>query len=177
MKLKKLITASVLTAAALMVFVLENQLPPLMLPGIKPGLANIFTLFAMEALGSGWAFGLLLTRILLGSAVTGQVSALIYGLSGGLAAYAGMLLLRRALRGDRLWVRSVFGAMLHNTAQLAAASAVLGTAAVWYDLPVLLPVGILTGSLTGVSAQLCLKRLRQAGLLPAEKEKEGVAKE
>lgn len=54
MKLRKLTLTAVLTAAALVMFVLESQLPPLTaIPGIKPGLSNIFTLFAMQALGPG----------------------------------------------------------------------------------------------------------------------------
>lgn len=56
---EKLTLTAVLTAAALVMFVLESQLPPLTaIPGIKPGLSNIFTLFTMETLGPGWAFGL-----------------------------------------------------------------------------------------------------------------------
>lgn len=49
MRLKKLTLTAVLMAAALVIFVLESQLPPLTaIPGIKPGLSNIFTLFTME---------------------------------------------------------------------------------------------------------------------------------
>ena len=95
MKLKKLTFCAVLTAAALVTFVLESQIPPLTaIPGVKLGLANVFTLFALETLGAGWALALLLVRVLLGSIVTGQMTALIYSLSGGLAAFAGMLLLK-----------------------------------------------------------------------------------
>ena len=48
MRLKKLTLTAALTAAALVMFVLESQLPPLTaIPGIKPGLSNIFTLFTM----------------------------------------------------------------------------------------------------------------------------------
>ena len=69
MRLKKLTLTAVLTAAALVMFVLESQLPPLTaIPGIKPGLSNIFTLFTMETLGPGWAFGLFFTRVTLGCA-------------------------------------------------------------------------------------------------------------
>ena len=54
---RKLTLCAVLTAAALVTFVIELQLPPLTgIPGIKPGLANIFTLFALCWLGRGWAF-------------------------------------------------------------------------------------------------------------------------
>ena len=171
MKLKKLTFCAVLTAAALVTFVLESQIPPLTaIPGVKLGLANVFTLCA------GWALALLLVRVLLGSIVTGQMTALIYSLSGGLAAFAGMLLLKKPLCGNKLWVRSVFCAMLHNVGQLAAASAVMATNAIWYYLPALLLAAILTGGFTGLCAQLCLRRLGQSRLLPGWKEHEGVTK-
>ena len=109
MKLRKLTLTAVLTAAALVMFVLESQLPPLTaIPGIKPGLSNIFTLFAMQALGPGWALGLLLVRVTLGCVITGQGMALLYSLTGGLFAYIGMLALRRWFSGRRLWILSVF---------------------------------------------------------------------
>ena len=167
MRLKKLTLTAVLTAAALVMFVLESQLPPFtVIPGIKPGLSNIFTLFAMEALGPGWAFGLFLTRVTLGCVITGQGSAFLYSLAGGLCAYVLMLLLKKALRGNTLWVRSVLCAMAYNAGQLAAAAAITRTCAVWSYLPVLIPAAILAGTLTGLCAQLVLNRLEKAGLIP-----------
>ena len=164
MRLKKLTLTAVLTAAALVMFVLESQLPPLTaIPGIKPGLSNIFTLFTMETLGPGWAFGLFFTRVTLGCVITGQGSAFLYSFTGGLCAYALMLLLRKALRGNTLWVRSVLCAMAHN-----AAAAIAKTGAVWSYLPVLIPAAILAGTLTGLCAQLVLSRLAKAGVLPEE---------
>ena len=173
MKLRKLTLTAVLTAAALVMFVLESQLPPLTaIPGIKPGLSNIFTLFAMQALGPGWALGVLLVRVTLGCVITGQGMALLYSLTGGLFAYIGMLALRRWFSGRRLWILSVFCAMAHNFGQLCAAALIARTRAVWYYLPVLLPAAILAGALTGLCTQLLLQRLGRAGLLPADKKQE-----
>ena len=173
MKLRKLTLTAVLTAAALVMFVLENQLPPLTaIPGIKPGLSNIFTLFAMQALGPGWALGVLLVRVTLGCVITGQGMALLYSLTGGLFAYIGMLALRRWFSGRRLWILSIFCAMAHNFGQLCAAALIARTRAVWYFLPVLLPAAILAGALTGLCTQLLLQRLGRAGLLPADKKQE-----
>ena len=48
MKTKHLTLCGVLTAVALAIFVLEAQLPHLLpVPGVKPGLANLITLFAL----------------------------------------------------------------------------------------------------------------------------------
>ena len=47
MHTKKLILAAILTAFALVVFVIEGAIPPLTpIYGVKLGLANVFTLFA-----------------------------------------------------------------------------------------------------------------------------------
>ena len=51
-KTRKLVLMSLLTAAALTIFVIENQIPvPVPIPGVKLGLANIITLVAMLLLG------------------------------------------------------------------------------------------------------------------------------
>ena len=81
-------------------------------------------------------------------------------------SYVLMLLLKKALRGNTLWVRSVLCAMAHNAGQLAAAAAITRTCAVWSYLPVLIPAAILAGTLTGLCAQLVLNRLEKAGLIP-----------
>ena len=115
---------------------------------------------------------LLLVRILLGNIITGQISALFYSLSGGLAAYLLMLLLRRSLRGSLLWVQSVFCAIAHNLGQLTAAAIITKTPAIWYYLPVLTLAAIISGALTGLCAQLILSRLRKTRLLPEEEKEE-----
>ena len=54
MKIKKLTVMALLTAIALTIFVLEAQIPPLVpVAGVKLGLANIITVFAVFTLGSG----------------------------------------------------------------------------------------------------------------------------
>ena len=69
----------------------------------------------------------------------------------------------------QLWVVSIFGAMAHNLGQLLTARFVAGIAAIWYYLPVLLLSALITGLVTGLCAQLVLKRLRCG----AERKKKG----
>ena len=166
-KLNKLTTTAILTAAALVVFVIEAQIPAFTsIPGIKLGLSNVFTLFTLYAVGVPWALALLLIRVLLGGLLTGQAAAILYSLAGGLLAFGAMLLGRKLLPEKQLWVVSVFGAIFHNIGQLAAAVAVTGTSEILYYLPVLLISGILTGAFTGLCAQLVLRRLRASRFLP-----------
>ena len=54
---KRMVRDAFLISAALVVYVIEAQLPPLApVPGIKLGLANIFTVYAVFAVGAGDGF-------------------------------------------------------------------------------------------------------------------------
>ena len=151
---------ALLTAIALTIFMVEAQLPALApIPGMKLGLANIVTVYAMWALGPGDTLMILLCRVFLGSVFSGQMMTLIYSLSGGLFCYLSMLVLRPFLRPRSLWLGSVAGAMCHNIGQLAAAMAVMKTAVVWAYLPALLASGVVTGAFTGLAAQAAVHRL------------------
>ena len=165
-KNQKLTLASLLTAAGLVVFVIEAQLPPLTtIPGIKPGLSNVFTMLTLFWVGPGWALGTMLVRVSLGSLITGQTMAFFYSISGGFTAFVIMWALKRPLGEQKLWVLSAFGAMGHNLGQMAAALIITRTQALLYYLPVLMVSGIVTGIFTGLCAQLVSRRARQAGIL------------
>ena len=157
--LRRLTYMAVLTAIALTIFMAEAQLPALVpLPGIKLGLANIVTVYAMFALGPGPAGLILLARVLLGSLFAGGMT-IFYSLSGGACCYLAMLLLRRLLTPRQMWVCSVLGAMAHNAGQIGAAVLITRTPGVAVYLPVLLVSGILTGLFTGLCAQFVFSRL------------------
>lgn len=164
MDTKRIARLALLTAVALILFTVEAQIPPpVPLPGVKLGLANIITVYAMFRFGARDALLILLTRVLLGSFVTGAVSALIFSLSGGLLCYLVMLALRRILTERQIWVCGVIGAVAHNIGQILACIAVYQTTAVVAYLPPLLLSGIVTGLFTGLTATYLLKRLN--GLL------------
>ena len=161
MNVKRLTRMALLTGIALAIFVVEAQLPPIApIPGIKPGLANIVTVWALFTLGPLDAALILLARILLSALYSGQVMALLYSLCGGVCAYLVSLLARRIVTDRQLWVVSILGAVAHNAGQLLAATAVLGTGAVWYYGPVLGVSGVAAGAFTGFAAQFLYDRLR-----------------
>lgn len=161
MKLKRMTRAALLTAVALILYLVEAQLPPLApIPGIKPGLANIVTTAAMFTLGPADAGAILLTRILLGSLFGGGVSALLYSLAGGALSYLALLGLRRVLTKEQLWAASVAAAMAHNLGQMGAAVLITGTPGLFLYLPVLMVSGIIAGLFTGFAATLVIRRLK-----------------
>ena len=164
MTTKRITRDALLTAIALTIFMVEAQLPALApVPGIKLGLANIVTVWALFTLGPLDALMILLGRILLGAVFAGQLMALIYSLAGGLLCFLVTLLLRRVLTARQIFIAGIFGAMAHNTGQLIAATLVLKSLAVWYYCPLLLLSGIVTGAFTGLAAQYLHARLAKSG--------------
>ncbi|MBQ6248589.1 MAG: Gx transporter family protein [Oscillospiraceae bacterium] len=161
MDVKRLTKLALLTAVALILFVVEAQIPaPVPIPGVKLGLANIVTVYAMFRFGPRDTLLVLLTRVVLGSVFAGSVMALWFSLAGGLLCWAAMAALRKVLTERQLWVCGILGAMCHNLGQMAVCLAVYRSWAVAVYLPVLLLSGIVTGLFTGLTAQFLLNRLR-----------------
>ena len=134
---------AVLAALALGLSTLEGLFPLSLivpLPGVKLGLANIVTVFALYQLGAGAALAILLTRCLL----------------GGVTAMLVMIALRRCRRLSVYGV-SVGGAAAHNIGQMAAACITLGSTMVLGYLPFLLAVSLVTGTLTGFVTALLMR--------------------
>ena len=151
---------ALLTAMSLIVWIIEAQIPPpVPVPGIKLGLASIFTLTAMVTLSRRDALAVMVMRVILSSVFSGSVSVILFSLTGGLLSWAVMALLLGVFADNRLWVVSVFGAVAHNFGQLAAAAAVTGTLGIFAYFPALLCAGILTGAFTGVIAMYVRKAL------------------
>ena len=160
MSTQKLVRLALLTAAALALHLAEAQLPPLIpIPGVKLGLANLVSLWALAAWGPGEAALILLARVLLGGLFAGQLLTLLYSLSGGLLCLLAMVLLRRAAAPGQLWVVSVGGALAHNLGQLTAAVLVTRTPALLLYLPILLASGVVTGLFIGLTTQLLRTKL------------------
>ena len=163
MKVKKLCILALLTAIALVIFVAEGQIPPVIaVPGVKLGLSNIIVLLTMYIYGRREAAAVLGLKIILGSVFSGQLMSFFYSAAGGVLAFAVLALLKGILTEKQIWAASAFGAAAHNIGQLIVAIAILGTEKLAWYLPVLLFSGIVTGLFTGFCAQICLPRLRKA---------------
>ena len=161
MKAKRIAELSVLTAVSLIIFIVELQIPnPFPIPGIKLGLANIITVFAVYHYKAYEVAMIVTVRLLLGSVFSGNFMALIYSASGAFLCLLGMLLLKRIIDEKHIWIASVFGAVLHNTGQMIAAVIVTQTVEIVAYYPFLLVSGCLAGAFTGLCAQLIMPRIK-----------------
>ncbi|MGM9524998.1 MAG: Gx transporter family protein [Peptococcaceae bacterium] len=167
METRKLTYMALLTTLALIIFVLESFIPaPVPVPGIKLGLANIITLYALWTLRPGEALAILITRIVLGSIFTGQLMSLLYSLGGGLLCFVLTLAARRILSSRQIWVSSILGAMAHNVGQILVAIVLTSTPGVAVYLPLLLISAIITGAFTGFAAQQLYHHMQRLQLFP-----------
>ena len=141
------------------------MLPPLVpIPGIKPGLANVVTLFLVMLSDRRGAFSVLIVRVALAAIFAGQAISLIYSLCGGLTALAAMCAASALLGGKPVWFISAVGAVFHNIGQICAACVLMSRSVVVY-LPYLMISGVVTGVITGLITQLIMKKTEQNGLL------------
>ena len=158
--IKRLTRLGLLTALALIIFIVELQIPsPFPIPGIKLGLANIITVYAIYHYNATETAAMVFARITLGSIFGGNMMAFIYSLSGSLLCLTGMLLLRRVISERHMWLASVFGALLHNTGQMAAALLITQTPSLLLYYPFLVTAGCLAGLFTGLCAQAVSARI------------------
>ena len=150
---------ALLTAIALTIFLVEAQLPAAPIPGVKLGLANIVTVYAVFALGPRDALMVLCARVFLGAVFSGQMMTLLYSGAGGLLSWLALCLLCRLLDRKQMWLASPVAGMCHNVGQLLAAAGVMRTWAVLAYLPYLVIAGVAAGLFTGVAAQALVNRL------------------
>ena len=159
MKIRKLTTLSMLTAIALTIFMVEAQIPALVpIPGVKMGLANIVTVFAVFALGAREGAAVLFVRVFLGAVFAGNFSTIFYSTAGGACAIGVTILLKKVLTTRQLWVAGSLGAVAHSVGQVAMSILITGTPGIIVYLPPLAAVSIVTGLFTGLCAQFLVNR-------------------
>lgn len=159
MDAKRLIKLAMLTGIALIIFAVELQIPnPFPIPGVKLGLANIVTVYAVYHYRAKEVALIVFVRIFLAAVFSGNFMALSYSLFGGVFCLAGMLLLKRIIDEKHIWMASVFGAVLHNIGQITVAVLITWTPGLIAYLPFLLISGCLAGAFTGACAQMVIHR-------------------
>ena len=163
MKTKDIALCGLLITVALVLSIIEKMFPlqaVVPIPGIKLGLANVVTVFALARLDTKRAVAIVLCRVTLASIFMGSVTGFAFALTGGmLALFVMRLLLPLVGRSLSLLGVSMAGAAAHNIGQICAAIGVLGTADVVGYLPLLLVSAVPMGLVTGLTAQETLSHL------------------
>lgn len=156
---RSLVYVGFLTGLGTVLHVVEGFLPPpVPLPGVKIGLANVVTLVALFLLSEKEALCVSLLRIVLGSLFSGTFLGVTFFLSfgGGVSSFAAMCLARRR-NFSPLWV-SILGALFHNLGQWLVASLYIQSSILLFYLPFLLLFAFPAGAFVGYLGVVLLKR-------------------
>lgn len=158
-RIHRITLCGVLTAIMLILGLLESQLPPGPVPGIKLGLSNSMLVFAIYMLGIPTSFLLMILKVTLSGFMFGSISAMMYAFAGGLLSMAIMSLLSR-VKGVHVIVVSMAGGIMHNVGQVALAMLILKTPQLLYYMAILMAAGMACGALSGVCADRVMRHLK-----------------
>ena len=132
------------------------------MPGVKLGLANVFTLFALQTLGKGEALLVSVLRCGLGLLLTGAPVGTLYAFGGALTSLFMMIMMQKL--GFGVLAQSVAGAVTHNTTQGLLAMWLTNTQGLLFYFPVLWITAIPTGLLIGAACAGMQRALK--GMIP-----------
>ena len=143
-----------LIALAMVLSYVEAMIPlPLLVPGMKLGLANLVTIVGLYTVSVPGTAAVALLRIVLVGLTFGNSFSMLYGLAGGLLSLAVMVVLKKTG-----WF-SVAGGIGHNIGQLCVAVWVTKQPGVLVYLPALLAAGTAAGAVIGVVGGMVAERV------------------
>ena len=169
MKVQKIALLGVLTAATIVIAIVESFIPSIGIPGVKLGLANIMILITLYELGILEATGINIARVFVISLVRGTFLSMGFfmSLTGAVFSLAIMILFYLVVRKFSIIGVSVVGSLFHVFGQILVAIFYLGSGYVIYYLPVIAISAIITGVLVGITAKLIIR----TGVIRKQKER------
>jgi heptaprenyl diphosphate synthase len=158
---KRLVTLSSLIAVAMILSYVESMIPVFIpIPGVKVGLSNIATVFALYTLGWPYAICVSVVRVLLSSLLFGSFISLTYSLFGAALALIIMIILMKTDIFSPIGI-SVAGGVFHNAGQVFAACLVMQNIGIsLYMIPLVIS-GTLAGILIGIVSGILVKRIQK----------------
>ncbi len=158
-----LVLTSLIFAAALVLAVVENALPPLPIavPGVKFGLSNIAVMYALFFLGRKQAYSIGILKAVFVFVTRGGIAGLL-SLAGGILSITVMILLMVVFR-ERIsyLVISIFGAVFHNTGQFFVISVIYTGMNMWAYFPLLLVSGVAAGIATSTLLRFIMPAMKR----------------
>lgn len=159
MQSRKVAQYGLFAALAILMGYVEMLIPlPLLVPGMKLGLANVVIVVVLYYMNAKSAFFISFVRVLLSGLLFQGFAGLLYSLAGALLSFAVMTLLKKTGKCSIVGV-SIAGGVFHNVGQIIVAALVVENMKMAYYLPFLLVSGVVTGCLIGVVTRLCLRYL------------------
>lgn len=156
----QLTLTAVLVASAAALQVIESPLPRF-LPWLKPGLANVMTLYALLRLSASAAMSVAVLRTAVAALFLGSLLSPLHLMSfaGATSAAFSMIMLRWLFPAAGLATLSVFGALVNNFAQLAVVEFMFASnMSIWLHLALMIWVALPSGLIVARVTQELLRR-------------------
>ena len=159
MKVVKITLIAMLTAATVVIGIIESFIPSVGIPGVKLGLANIMVLITLYEMGIISALFVSLSRVVLVGLIRGTFLSMgfLMSLSGAILSLGVMVLFYLLIKKFSIIGVSVIGSIFHVTGQILVAMIYLSTPYVIFYLPIIAISAIITGVFVGIVARLIIK--------------------
>jgi len=160
MQSKRIAYYGLFASLAILMGYVEMLIPmPLLVPGMKLGLANVIIVIVLYFMDAKAAFFISFVRVLLSGLLFAGFAGLLYSLSGALLSFC-MALLKKTNQFSIIGV-SIAGGVFHNIGQIIVATMVVENLKLMYYLPFLLFFGVATGTVIGIVAKMSLGYLNR----------------
>ena len=158
---RKIARLGVLLSASLILGLIESFIPPLVLPGMRIGLANIAILLVLYIYGPKEGFLVAMLKAVLVGLLRGSLFSMggYMALAGTFLSFVVMALLHFLIKKMSIVGISLAGSLTHVLGQIGVAYLFLDKAILGY-LPWLLLIAFITGILIGLTSGVLLKRTR-----------------
>ncbi|MFV0313546.1 MAG: Gx transporter family protein [Anaerotignum sp.] len=161
MQSKRIAYYGLFASLAILMGYVEMLIPmPLLVPGMKLGLANVIIVIVLYFMDSKAAFFISVVRVLLSGLMFAGFAGLLYSLVGAIFSFLIMAFMKKTNLFSIIGV-SVAGGVFHNIGQIIVAALVVENINMMYYLPFLLFFGVITGTLIGVVAKTSLGYLNR----------------
>ena len=149
MSSKKIAYCGLLTTVALLLSYVERMIAiPMIVPGMKLGLANITVLIALYLFDNKTAFCISILRILISGILFTGFASFLYSAAGALLSFIIMSFCKKRNVFSVIAI-SILGGISHNIGQIFIACIVVENIKLFYYMPFLMILGIATGFITG----------------------------
>ena len=159
LSVKKITITAILTALAIIAFTLESLFPPIIIPGAKLGLSNIFILLTFFTAGTLYSFLGLTVKVILGSLFSGNFSTLMYSFPSGIIALAIEILLFEITENVSIPAISTVGSVVNVFVQNLVFCLVTSTLEYISFLPYLALISTFSGLTVGLTVCFLLKKI------------------
>lgn len=169
MNTRRIALVGILTAATIVIAIIESFIPSVGIPGIKLGLANIMILVTLYELGIVDAIIVNASRVFLVGLLRGSLFSMgfLMSLTGAVLSLGIMILLYLIVKKFSIVGVSVVGSIFHIFGQILIAMLFLGTTYVLFYLPIIGLSAIITGVFVGIVAHLIIR----TGVIKKQREK------